>query len=636
MKNMEREGNMLSHPGRVRGTCFSPFFAGDRAPGALTLPLSTYHLSPRSTVTVWKSRALIVPALLAALASCADQPTEAPVDPEPKPAAPLPLGVFEIQIVGANGAGGEGLHASKAVPVPFGPDLSMSAVNSGITLEVLSSSSFTDGTRGQGGQRYISVTYRIRNTTGAPLTNLTFIPTTTASTIPGSPFSSLLLFNNTSASTALATQVAPTGAAFLGEDGRMRTRFPDVLQAFTEAEVAAIALPAGVTGIFPYGFVTSNPKSASDRVIPNAASANEWGGMVTFAFRYPLQTPSAASDPFFLTFQVLAVQDTETRLTESIEEGQDSAGVRRARERASALGATTVTVLNGSTAMAPEVADYPGQRQLCAVRTAGTPGSPLSLITRPAAYRQLAVLYPGEGTSTCGAYFRTGAPGRPATNVPFNVTLRAMDLYGNLISTAADTVALRQLSGPPVALPASAALSGGSATVAVTWSDYGTSLLNAVGRRNEGLRSLPVAGVTRTWTAGAGTTDWHTNGNWSPAAVPMALDSVLVPAGTPQYPLLAANVQVAGVTVAEGATLGVGAFDLTASANVLAGTTGGVTNTTGRVVLVGSGATVQGRLPRLRVTGTYSLSGNVTARGTVQVDAGHLLDTAFRLQVDSN
>lgn len=585
---------------------------------------------------MWKSRALIVPALLAALAACADQPTEAPVEPEPKPAAPLPLGVFEIQIIGANGSGGEALRASKAIAVPSGPNLSMSAVNSGIALEVLSSASFTDGTRGQGGQRYISVTYRVRNTTGAPLNNVTFIPSTSASTISGSPFNSLLLFNNTAASASLATQVVPTGAAFVGEDGRMRTRFPDVLQAFTEAEVAAIALPAGVTGLFPYGFVTSNPKSANNRTIPNAASANEWGGIVTFAFRYPLQSPSAASDPFFVSFQVLAVQDTETRLTESIEEGQDSAGVRRARERASALSATTVTVLNGSTAMAPEVADYPGQRQLCAVRAAGTAASPLALITRPAAYRQLAVLYPGESTSTCDAYFRTGTPGRPATNVPFNVTLRAMDLYGNVITTAVDTVALKQLSGPPAVLPAAVALSSGSATVAVSYSDYGTSFLNGFGRRNEGIRSLPVAGVTRTWTAGAGTTDWHTNNNWSPAAVPMSLDSVVVPLGTPQYPLLAANVQIGGVTVADGATLGVGAFDLTASANVAAGTTGGITNTTGRLVLAGTAATVQGRVPRVRVTGTYSMTGNVTAKATFQVDAGRLTDGLFRLQVDSN
>lgn len=585
---------------------------------------------------MWKPRALIVPALLAALAACADQPTEAPLEPEPKPSAPLPLGVFEIQITGANGSGGDELRASKAIPVPFGPSLSMSAVNSGIALEVLSSASFTDGTRGQGGQRYISVTYRVRNTTGAPLGNVTFIPSTSASTISGSPFNSLLLFNNTAASASLATQIVPTGAAFVGEDGRMRTRFPDVLQAFTEAEVAAIPLPAGVTGLFPYGFVASNPKSASDRTIPNAATANEWGGIVTFAFRYPLQSPSAASDPFFVSFQVLAVQDTETRLTESIEEGQDSTGVRRARERATALGATTVTVLNGSTAMSPDVPDYPGQRQLCAVRTAGTAASPLTLITRPAGYRQLAVLYPGESGSTCDAYFRTGAPGRPATNVPFNVTLRAMDLYGNLIATAVDTVALKQLSGPPAVLPASAALSGGTVTVPVTYSDYGTSQLNGVGRRNEGMRPLPVAGVTRTWTAGAGTTDWHTNNNWSPAAVPMTLDSVVIPLGTPQYPLIASNVQVAGVTVADGATLGLGAFDLTASSNVSAGVTGGVTSTTGRLVLTGIAATLQGRVPRLRVTGTYSMTANVTAKATVQVDAGRLTDGLYRLQVDSN
>lgn len=37
--------------------------------------------------------------------------------------------------------------------------------------------------------------------------------------------------------------------------------------------------------------------------------------------------------------------------------------------------------------------------------------------------------------------------------------------------------------------------------------------------------------ATNTWTGGAGTTDWGTAGNWSSAAVPLATDDVIIPAG---------------------------------------------------------------------------------------------------------
>lgn len=587
-------------------------------------------------VNVSYSRALTA-ILLLALAACTDRVDDSvtPPDPDPTP-APIPLGVYEIQLTGMDGSGENAAALSRAIAVPVdgGPSNALNPVTAGFALEFVSSSVFTDGTRGQGGHRYISATYRVRNTTGAPVTNLTFIPVTRPSTIAGTPFSTLQLFNGGAASATIATQMVPTGAVSLGEDGSMRARYPDVLQVFTEAEVAAIALPAGTTGIFPYGFVTTNPDAANNRTIPNATGPNDWGGMVTFAFRYPMQATSTA-DPYNVAFQVLAVQDTETRMTESIEEGQDTAAVRRARARAAALSATTVTVLNGSTAAAPEVPDYPGQRQICTVRTAGTAASPVTFITRPAAYRNVALLYPGETLDPCAAYFRTGAPGRPATNVAFTVTAKAMDLYGNLITTAVDTVALRQQSGPPVTMGAAQALASGSANLTLTYSDYGASILGGVGRRNDGWRSMTVAGVTRTWT-GAVSTDWHTAGNWSPAAVPMMLDSVLVPVAAPVDPVLAANVSVAGVTVEDVATIAINAFDLTASGNVTAGLNGGITNTTGRLVLSGVARTVQGRLPRLRVTGTYSLSANVTARAPLQVDAGRITASLFRLQMESN
>jgi hypothetical protein len=179
------------------------------------------------------------------------------------------------------------------------------------------------------------------------------------------------------------------------------------------------------------------------------------------------------------------------------------------------------------------------------------------------------------------------------------------------------------------------ALVSGSAALAITYTDYGTSLLTAIGKRLTGNRTIPVAGVTRTWTAGAGTTDWHTANNWSPAAVPMYLDSVYVPLSAPLDPVIAANVSILGVTVEDGATISQGAFDLTAGGSVSTGFSGGITNTSGRLFLTGIAQTVTGKLPPLRVTGTYSLSANVNARAAIQVDAGRLTVSAVRLQADS-
>jgi hypothetical protein len=456
------------------------------------------------------------------------------------------------------------------------------------------------------------------------------------STIPGTPLSTLKKFDGTDVDTALAKLVVPTGVTALGSDlVSMTSPYPDVLQVLTEAEVAAITPPGDITGVFPYGYVVRNKNFNDTRTLPATADPNQWDGLLTLSFRVPLQA-TAQQDMYSLTFQVLGVTDTETKMTESIEEAQDTGAVRRLRERAIALGATTVTVLNGSSATDPAVPDYPGQRQICSPRTAGTAASPLNTIVTPGAYSTVAVLTPGETLDPCTAYFRTGTASRPATNVPFTVTVKAMDRYGNVKTAQVDTVHLVETNGVPATMGAAAALVLGSASQTVTYSDYGSSLLLAQGKRLSAIQPISVAGVVRTWTAGAATTSWHTAGNWSPAAVPMPLDSVLVPAAAPLFPAIAANVAIAGVTVENAATISLGAFDMTASANVTAGTTGGITNTSGRLFLAGTGKTVEGKVPVLRVTGTYSLTANVTSRAPIQVDGGRLTVSALRLQADSN
>ena len=141
-----------------------------------------------------------------------------------------------------------------------------------------------------------------------------------------------------------------------GDLDGLRALHPDVLQVFTEGEVAAFPRPAGVLDVLPVGFVVRRATDdATSRALPAAPSPNEYGGVATFAFRVPLQATSSA-DVYSLAFQVLAVEDPETRVTESIEEGRDTAAVRLLHARAASLGATTVTVLAGSPAGGPGVA----------------------------------------------------------------------------------------------------------------------------------------------------------------------------------------------------------------------------------------------------------------------------------------
>jgi hypothetical protein len=148
--------------------------------------------------------------------------------------------------------------------------------------------------------------------------------------------------------------------------------------------------------------------------------------------------------------------------------------------------------------------------------------------------------------------------------------------------------------------------------------------------------SLLLTPVRRTWT-GATSTDWHTAANWSGGVVPAATDTAVVPAAVSNFPALAANVSIGGVEVGDApARIDLGAFDLTATGDVTTGTLGGmVTGTVGRMILAGTARTVVGSFPRVRVTGTYSLNGNLTVNHNLRVEAGRLRSTGFLIRVDN-
>jgi hypothetical protein len=149
-----------------------------------------------------------------------------------------------------------------------------------------------------------------------------------------------------------------------------------------------------------------------------------------------------------------------------------------------------------------------------------------------------------------------------------------------------------------------------------------------------------VQALRRVWL-GATDTNWNVGTNWYPDGVkPEPTDTAVVPDTTTvsNFPVLTQNESIGGVEVLDltpGGTIpsvGLQAFNLTASGDVITTNSASITNTSGTLFLSGSARTVAGTMPFLRVTGTYSLIGNVISRAPIRVDLGRLTSTAFRLQ----
>ena len=147
-----------------------------------------------------------------------------------------------------------------------------------------------------------------------------------------------------------------------------------------------------------------------------------------------------------------------------------------------------------------------------------------------------------------------------------------------------------------------------------------------------------VRGVTRTWQGGASgkgknagsgsPTDWANAANWTPNGVPFRLDTAVIPS-VQNAPALTASTTVGRVTVSDGATLTIGAHELTVNAGAVTTGAGRISATTGLLRLAGVG-TIAGVLPRFAVAGNYTLAGDVSTPATARI-AGGRLATAGRL-----
>jgi hypothetical protein len=303
------------------------------------------------------------------------------------------------------------------------------------------------------GWLYLQSVYRVRNAshlTGSafdtPRDNLTFMAVETPGTIPGTPVLGFRRADGSPLDVALAHRVLPTGSSF-ADAGALVSLHPDVLQTITEEEVSAIHAPqAVVTNIFPYGFVVRRTGSQQTRRLGASPDQDTFQGIVNFGIRIPLQS-DPSQNPSSLSIMVLALDDTETRLTQSLEE-QQAAARRASLERASSLRAAP-TLLPGGT-----LPWYGGYRTLCTVRTAGTAAAPLAYLVNVTSRFAAVAPDPGAGDGS-GSFIDRAAQLRMTFTQPVTgagpTTLRVRGLqsgpaFGSATYTGNGTVTV---STPP-------------------------------------------------------------------------------------------------------------------------------------------------------------------------------------------
>jgi len=322
------------------------------------------------------------------------------------------------------------------------PDTAATTHDGTIQVSPVSTASFTWGTRAGGGYRYVSATYQVRNAAsgGAAYadarTNLTFLAVSTPSTLSGTAISVLNKFNGTAAASGLETSVLPTGWADLSGSATLTTRAADNLQVYTEAEVGALTTPAGVTSIQPYGFVVSNPSTSNSRTLPANPGVSQFDGLVTFAFKVPLQS-AAADDPFTITAMFLPADDNQAVVTQSFEEA-DATSVANAAARITALTATARSLIG--TTVGGSAATF-----VCTVRTAGSAVSPTAFLgdsvgiasETPTPFANAASFLPAN--ATLSATFSENMAGASATTFVVNSFQRGRAFLGGTFTGAGTT-----------------------------------------------------------------------------------------------------------------------------------------------------------------------------------------------------
>jgi hypothetical protein len=106
--------------------------------------------------------------------------------------------------------------------------------------------------------------------------------------------------------------------------------------------------------------------------------------------------------------------------------------------------------------------------------------------------------------------------------------------------------------------------------------------VNSVGNSCASNNSRLIIG----WT-GSANTDWNNSSNWTPSIVPGSVNTVTIPTGLSNYPVLSTNVSIADLSLASSTSLNLSTFNLTLSGNL---TNNGSLTGSGTLELNGSSA----------------------------------------------
>jgi hypothetical protein len=164
----------------------------------------------------------------------------------------------------------------------------------------------------------------------------------------------------------------------------------------------------------------------------------------------------------------------------------------------------------------------------------------------------------------------------------------------------------------------------------VTGVRYGSPVITATSGGLNGSISFDVTGTVRNWT-GAVSADWAVGGNWGGGYTPALVDTANIPAAVSNFPALTQAESIGGLSIEDAATLNLAAFDLQLSKNATTGQgSGGVTGTTGTLILAGStGSTVGGRFSLVKVTGDYTQNADVRVVAPILIPAGRLFSPGY-------
>jgi hypothetical protein len=203
----------------------------------------------------------------------------------------------------------------------------LSSVGGAVQMQLLQTNTFTYGSRANGGERFLSVTYNVRNAQSngtayaTDNSNITFLAVSTSSSLGETAVANIKKYDGTAmTSSTLAQAFKPTHGMRYNLNSNALESNPGAedFQIFDESEISAFSSASLVP--LNYGFVVRRTNSgATNRTLAANPSANQFDGRVTFAMRFPLQT-IAAEDPHSFAMDFLVMTDSETRVTQSLEQ----------------------------------------------------------------------------------------------------------------------------------------------------------------------------------------------------------------------------------------------------------------------------------------------------------------------------